>query len=104
SFQGSQFFLGTLEYRFPLAWLDAAPGWLPIYLGKLSGTLFADAGNAFETWFPELLHPSAGAEIRLSYHLGWGALDGALRLGSAWGFHRDRGGGLHHYVGLGLYF
>lgn len=104
SFAGSEFFLGSVEYRFPLSWLDAAPGWLPLYLGKLSGTLFADAGNAFDTWLPETLHPSVGAELRLSYHLGWGALDGALRLGTAWGFHREQGGGFHHYVGLGAYF
>lgn len=104
AFAGSEFFLGSLEYRFPLGWLDAAPGWLPLYLGKLSGTLFADAGNAFDTWPPERLHPSAGAELRLSYHLGWGALDGALRLGTAWGFDRAAGGGFHHYVGLGAYF
>lgn len=104
AFVGSEFFLGSLEYRFPVAHLDAAPGWFPFYLGKLSGTLFADAGNAFDRWMPELLHPSVGAEIRLSYHLGWGALDGAFRAGAAWGFDREVGGGLHLYLGFGTYF
>lgn len=104
SFAGSEFLLASAEYRFPLVWLDAAPGWLPLYLGKLSGTVFTDAGNAFESWPPETLHPSAGAELRLGYHIGWGAIEGALRIGSAYGFHRALGGGFHHYFGLGASF
>lgn len=104
SFVGSEFLLGSIEYRFPLFWLDAAPGWLPLYLGKTSATIFADAGNAFDRWPPDRLYPSAGAELRLAYHLGWGALDGALRLGAAWGFDRAAGGGPKIYFGLGAYF
>ena len=104
AFVGSEYFLGSVEYRFPLVWLDAAPGWLPLYLGKTSATIFADAGNAFDRWPPGVLHPSAGAELRLAYHLGWGALNGALRLGAAWGFDRDAGGGPTIYFGLGAYF
>lgn len=104
SFQGQHLLLGTAEYRFPLAWLDAAPGLLPLYVGKLSGTLFAEAGDAFDELGKVRLHPAAGAELRLSFHLGWGAIDGALRLGTAWGFDRSEGGGLHPYLGLGASF
>lgn len=101
AFAGSEFFLGSAEYRFPIVWLDRAPGWLPIYLGKLAGVLFADAGNAFDRWPPDALHPSVGAELQLGFHVGWGAYGGALRLGTAWGFDRDQGGGLQLYLGLG---
>src|SRR5690606_13929887 len=104
SFVGSEFLLGSIEYRFALFWLDAAPGRLPLYLGKTSATIFADARNAFDRWPPDRLYPPAGAERRLAYHLGWGALDGALRLGAAWGFDRAAGGGPKIYFGLGAYF
>ena len=35
------------EYRFPLLWIDRGFRLWPLYLDRLSGAVFADAGNAF---------------------------------------------------------
>jgi hypothetical protein len=42
------YWLSGLEYRFPIWHIHRGVGTIPLYLRSLSGTLFADAGNAFE--------------------------------------------------------
>ena len=89
AFSGESFLLGTLEYRLPLAALERGPWTLPIYLRRLHGAVFSDAGDAFtlRTRSPRL-HASAGAELRAELVLGW-SLVTDLRLGCAKGVTAD---------------
>lgn len=68
---GRYAWVGSAEYRFPLARVNRGPGLFPLHLDALSGGVFVDAGNA---WGPELGIPgfqqprgttlwSAGGEI-----------------------------------------
>ncbi|HSG49572.1 MAG TPA: hypothetical protein VLA43_17255, partial [Longimicrobiales bacterium] len=68
---GRYAWVGSAEYRFPLARVNRGPGLFPLHLDALSGGLFLDAGNA---WGPELGLPgfqrprgttlwSAGGEV-----------------------------------------
>jgi len=98
AFVGSAFALGSLEYRFPIAWIDRSPSVIPVYAGKLSGAVFADAGDAFEPGRPMVPHPSVGAELRLGVELGW-AIAGSIVLGDAYGFDVRAGGGHRPYLG-----
>jgi hypothetical protein len=68
---------------------------LPLYAGRLHGSLFVDGAWAFASaaaartgglW-------SAGAQMQLDIQLGYG-LDGALRLGAAWLVPHGGGGWL----------
>ncbi|HEY0840461.1 MAG TPA: BamA/TamA family outer membrane protein, partial [Vulgatibacter sp.] len=103
SFVGSAFALGSLEYRFPLAWIDRSPSVLPLYAGKLAGAIFADAGDAFEPGVAPRFHPSAGAELRLGVSLGW-LVSGSIVLGDAYGFDVGEGGGHRPYLGVSASF
>lgn len=103
AFVGSAFALGSLEYRFPIAWIDRSPSVLPLYAGKLSGAVFADAGDAFEPGRPVTPHPSVGAELRLGVELGW-AIAGSIVVGDAYGFDVGAGGGHRPYLGAGASF
>ncbi len=103
AFVGSHLLLGTVEYRFPLLWIDRSPGTLPVYVGKLAAAIFADAGNAFDEWEALRLHPSVGAELRLGVDLGWG-FAGSIRLGHAYGFDAGPLGGHRPYLGVGASF
>lgn len=38
---------GTLEYRFPIAAPGRGIGWLPLFLDRVSGDVFGDAGRAY---------------------------------------------------------
>ncbi|AKU90483.1 PD40 domain-containing protein [Vulgatibacter incomptus] len=102
AFVGKALLLGSLEYRFPIAWIDRSPDTLPLYAGKLAGAVFAEAGNAFDGLPIPRMHPSVGAELRMGVDLGWG-FAGSLRLGDAWGFDGELGGN-RVYLGVGASF
>jgi len=56
---------GTAEYRFPIALLNRGVGAWPLHFDRLMGSLFVDAGNA---WEPNPQGPalvSTGAEATL---------------------------------------
>ncbi len=89
---GREFFL-SLEYRFPLVWIERGPGTLPVFLSNAHGALFFDVGNAWNgDIIPELAEfkKSVGAELRSDLELGYGWIPLTLRLGVAKGL--DTGG------------
>lgn len=102
AFVGSNLLLGTAEYRFPILNVDEGAWTLPIYAGRLSGAIFGEAGDAFDLLLIRRLHPSAGGELRLDVAVG--NLLGAVRLGYAYGFDVDQGGGHRAYLGVGAGF
>ncbi len=71
---GRSAWTASLEYRFPI--LNAHRGWrlFPLHIDRVSGSLFADAGNAWGDSNPEVdvRHPrrtalgSVGAELQIS--------------------------------------
>ena len=97
SVYGDWFYLGTLEYRLPLLWIDRGFGILPVYLRNISAAVFTDAGYAFEsatdlgsTNLGAATLVGTGAELRGEAILGWGlGLTG--RLGYAFAVHGQGG-------------
>lgn len=87
--RGDNYWLVGTEYRLPLWRIDRGFGTFPAFLRALSGSVFVEAGNAFDDVdrFTDVFKGTlagAGAEIRLSTIIGWGgSLD--LRLGYAAG-------------------
>jgi hypothetical protein len=76
---GDWYYLGTLEYRFPIAYIDRGVGTIPFFARYLSAAAFIDAGNAFydldDAGFGAILSETlvgAGAELRGTAVLGWG--------------------------------
>jgi outer membrane protein assembly factor BamA len=45
--RGIRAFTGSAEYRFPIAAPGRGIGWLPLFLDRVSGDLFGDAGRAY---------------------------------------------------------
>jgi outer membrane protein assembly factor BamA len=45
--RGIRAFAGSVEYRFPLAAPGRGIGWVPLFLDRVSGDLFGDAGRAY---------------------------------------------------------
>lgn len=99
----------SAEYRFPVALVNRGLGAWPLHLDRVTGTLFADAGNA---WGPELgiqgfQNPrratlaSAGAELGAELLALWLA---PLHLRMGVGVPLVEGDGLVGYARLGLSF
>jgi len=85
-FSGDQFYLATLEYRFPLLDVFRGIGTLPVWASRLTGAAFADAGNAFSGPLRDA-EPNVGAgfELRLNTELFY-SFGASFRLGYAYGF------------------
>ncbi len=69
-FRGRKAGLASLEYRFPIK--DIELGWssTPIFLRRVHGAVFAEAGNAWDNAFRSReFKRSAGAEVRLDTNL-----------------------------------
>jgi hypothetical protein len=95
AFVGDQFHVASLEYRLPLLWLERGYDTFPIYLRRLHGALFADAGNAFFGRFkPQDLRYGVGAELRFEMSLFY-YIETQIQLGYARGL--SKGGGDHVY-------
>lgn len=45
--RGIRAFAGSIEYRFPIAAPGRGIGWIPLFLDRVSGDLFSDAGRAY---------------------------------------------------------
>lgn len=107
---GDWYYLGTLEYRAPLWWIDRGIGIIPAYGRLISAAAFMDAGNAVEDTAAlssaNLLGTSrvgAGAELRAQAILGWGwGVSG--RLGYAFSVYGDGGYPLGSLEGLYAWF
>jgi hypothetical protein len=97
AFDGNALVLATTELRLPLATPRLGRGTWPLFLRRIHGAVFADAGRAFELHDePAFARPrfrwdrlafSAGAELRLETVLGY-YLPVDLRLGVARGLGR----------------
>ena len=90
---GDSYYLGSAEYRLPIAHVDRGIGALPFFGRYLSASAFVDAGNAFD----ELSEPAltgvkvgTGAEVIGTAILGWG-IPVTLRVGYAFGVVGDGG-------------
>ncbi len=70
TFRGRKAGLASLEYRFPVK--DIELGWssTPVFLRRVHGAVFAEAGNAWDNAFRSReFKRSAGAEVRLDTNL-----------------------------------
>jgi hypothetical protein len=92
---GDSYLTLTAEYRAPLLWIERGYQTSFVYLRRLWGTAFADAGNAFQGRFqPTNLKTDAGVELHLQLQLFW-FINTQVQLGLAHGF--SSGGGDHLY-------
>lgn len=88
---GRRMRLGSLEYRFPLALIER--GWMapPLGVHQLSGTLFYEAGAAWQQDTPDKYYTSAGAEFNAEVDVLYDVRI-PMTLGYAKGFDKAIGG------------
>ncbi len=103
---GNWYYLGTMEYRMPLWWIDRGIGMIPFYARYVSAAAFVDAGNAVEDLSAlesqDVLGTSrvgAGVEIRAQAILGWG-WGASARVGYAFAAYGEGGYPLGSLEGL----
>jgi hypothetical protein len=90
AFRGQNTALGSLEYRFPLVDIERGGGQAPIFLRRLHGAVFGEAGNAWDgTFHSSDLKRAVGAEARLDLDLAY-RLPLTLRLGIARGLDEKK--------------
>ena len=101
AFVGDGYGVANLEWRFPLADPQRGLGTLPIFLRRVYGAAFVDAGTAGDPPFqltPGGIHVGVGAELRAEIYLSY-ALSFTLRLG--WAHGLGPGGVSQPYLGFG---
>ncbi|HZR09031.1 MAG TPA: BamA/TamA family outer membrane protein [Myxococcales bacterium] len=104
AFHGTEYLLGTAEYRFPIWNVETGAWTLPVYLRRLHGAVYTDVGDAFSPGRADFaLHAGAGAELRAEVVLGF-ILPTDLRLGCARGLSRGPLAILDCYLALGGVF
>jgi hypothetical protein len=81
---GHYYGLFNAEYRFPIVNLDRGLSTLPIFLNRISGTLFADYGSAFDDPNTAKFKTGAGGELWFDLTLGY-IVGFTFRLGYAKG-------------------
>ena len=102
SLTGTQFGIGTVEWRIPLGlYYD---GWFvpPVGLGRHSLSLFADNGDAWNAGEKMQLKTGAGVEWNAETLIGYDLLHLGVTLGYAHGF--DAGGENRYYFRVGMPF
>lgn len=83
---GSQFQIANAEYRFPVWQTQRGVSTLPVFLQRVSGDVFVDAGNAnFGRFDPDALLVGAGAELLIDIVAGY-FIPFTARVGYARGF------------------
>lgn len=81
---GHYYGLFNAEYRFPIVNIDRGPSTVPLFLNRLSGSVFVDVGSVFEEPRTAKLRTGVGGELWLDTT--WGYVRGfQLRLGYAHG-------------------
>ncbi len=90
-FRGRKAGLLSLEYRMPLVNIEQGGGQRPIFLRRLHGAVFAEAGNAWndEAFRARDAKRSVGGELRLDMDFAYGLLPLTLRLGVARGLDEE---------------
>ncbi|HVT07140.1 MAG TPA: hypothetical protein VHO67_06765 [Polyangia bacterium] len=92
---GDSYLVLTAEYRAPLLWIERGYATNFLYLRRIWGTAFGDAGNAFQGRFqPSNLKTDAGLEVHLEMQLFW-FIDTQLQVGVAHGFQSGGGNQLY---------
>ena len=95
AFGGDTYNLLSTEYRAPLVWIERGYRTFPLYLRRIWGSVFVDAGNAYFGQFrPSDIKVGAGAEARLQFNIAH-YLETELKLGFAHGFHASGGNQLY---------
>jgi hypothetical protein len=85
AFRGDQAAFASLEYRFPVLNVERGPGSAPLFLRRLHGALFCEAGEAWDDSFAAgSLKKSVGGEARLDLTFSY-FLPVTLRVGVAVG-------------------
>jgi hypothetical protein len=81
---GRHAIVANVDYRFPLWRLDRGSGTLPIFARVLHGSVFIDAGHAWDTGFRRSdVHTTIGAELSMDAVIGY-SLPMTLTTGAAW--------------------
>ncbi|MGC1454392.1 MAG: BamA/TamA family outer membrane protein [Nitrospirota bacterium] len=97
-FRGRKAALASLEYRFPIKDIELGLSSTPVFLRRVHGAVFAEAGNAWDNAFRSReFKRSAGAEVRLDTSLVY-SLPITFRIVFAHGF--DERGESQVYVSL----
>ena len=92
---GDSFLVASGEYRAPLLWIERGYQTFPVYLRRIWGTAFVDAGNAYQGPFhPTDLKTDAGVEAHLEFMLFY-YIDSQIQLGYARGFQSGGGNQLY---------
>ena len=68
---GRSYALGNVEYRFPIVNVDHGPSTLPVFLNRVSGTLFVDYGSAFDDAAVAKFKTGVGAELWNDFTIGY---------------------------------
>ena len=92
---------GSAEYRFPIAQLHQGLGAWPLHFDRVLGSLFVDAGNAWEPSPVGDVLASVGAEVTLQL---LGLFRSELQLRTGLAVPLVSGGGPEAYVRVGLAF
>jgi len=86
AYNGSQYNLANLEYRFPIAIIERGYQTIPVFFDYVSGTLFLDYGGAFDTLdlndLKNSYHAGIGGELHFGFTLGY-FLDTSFTIGWA---------------------
>jgi hypothetical protein len=99
TFRGEQAVLAGLEYRFPLLEVGRGGVSAPLFLRRLHGALFVDAGEAWTDggFRASELHAGVGAEIRFDLFVSY-YVPLTVRLGIAAGLGEE--GGVYPTLGI----
>ena len=91
NFVGDTYHMLSVEYRAPLVWIEHGYRTFPLYLRRIWGAAFTDAGNAFFGPFhPQDVKVGSGAEVHLQFNLAY-YLEADLKIGFAHGFSAPGG-------------
>jgi surface antigen Omp85-like protein/WD40 repeat protein len=72
AFRGNAFYLGTIEYRWPIVDFERGVDTIPLFIDRIYAALFADAGDTpIERLDLGGLKVGTGAELRLDLALGY---------------------------------
>lgn len=85
-FEGDKLLIGTLEYRFPIRWIERGIGTWPIFIKNVHGTIFLDYGNVWvgnTIPFYKEFKRSVGCELCSDLTLFYGFVPLTLRVGLA---------------------
>jgi hypothetical protein len=97
---GRRAWSGSAEYRFPIALLHRALGAWPLHFDRVFGSVFLDAGNAWDP-NPGGVLTSAGGEVTVQL---LGLFRSELQLRTGFAVPLAPGGGPEVYVRVGVAF